>query len=62
MLTIRIQKDHPRDLSILSAARRICSAKPVRESGFDCFAFALVLSVNNNFGAGFARALFRLIG
>src|SRR5258705_9793456 len=62
MLTVRIQEDHPRDLSILSAARRICSPKPVRKSGFNCFAFALVLSVNNNFGAGFARALFRLIG
>ena len=58
----RIQKDHPRDLSILSAARRIRSAKPVRESGLDCFAFALVLGVNNDFGAGFARALSRLIG
>ena len=62
MLTVRIQKDHPRDLSILSAARGIRSAKPVRESSFNCLAFALVLSVNNNFGAGFARALFRLIG
>ena len=62
MLTIRIQKDHPRDLSILSPARRIRSAKPVGESGLNCFAFALVLSVNNNFGACFARALFRLIG
>ena len=61
MLTIRIQKDHPGDLSILSAARRIRSPKPVRESGLDCFAFALVLSVNNNFGAGFARALCRPI-
>src|SRR6266550_3985209 len=61
MLTIRIQKDHPRDLSILPAAR-IRSAKPVRESSFNCLAFALVLSVNNNFGACFARALFRLIG
>ena len=62
MLTVRIQKDHPRDLSILSAARRICSPKPVRESSLNCFALALVLSVNNHFGAGFARALFRLIG
>src|SRR4029077_12279894 len=62
MLTIRIQKNHPGDLSILSAARWIRSPKPVRESGFNCFAFALILSVNNNFGAGFARALFRLIG
>jgi hypothetical protein len=62
MLTIRVQKDHPRDLSILSAARWIRSAKPVRESGFYCFAFAFVLSVNNNFRTGFARALFRLVG
>jgi len=62
MLTVRIQKDHPRDLSILSAVRRISNRKPVRKSGLNCFAFALVLSVNNNFGAGFARALFRLIG
>jgi hypothetical protein len=34
----------------------------VRESRLNCFAFALVLRVHNNFGAGFARALFRLIG
>jgi hypothetical protein len=61
MLTVGIQKDHPRDLSILSAARRICSPKPVRESGLNCFALALVLSVNNNFGAGFASALCSLI-
>jgi len=57
MLTVRIQKNHPRDLSILSAAGLIRSAKPVREPGFNCFAFALVLGVNNNFGAGFARTL-----
>ena len=62
MLTIRIQKDHPGDLSILHAARRIRIGKPVRESSFNCLAFALVLSVNNNFGACFARALLRLIG
>jgi hypothetical protein len=57
MLTIRIQKDHPRDLSVLSAARRIPTAKPVREASLNCFALALILSVNNNFGTGFARAL-----
>src|SRR5262245_35821020 len=62
MLTVGIQKDHPRDLWILSAARQVRSAKPVPKSGLNCFAFALVLSVNNNFGAGFARALCRLIG
>src|SRR5262249_11620447 len=62
MLTVRIEKDHPRDLSILSAARPIRSAKPVREAGLNCFAFALVLMVNNTFCAGFARALCRLIG
>ena len=36
--------------------------KPVRKSGFNCFAFAFVLIVNNNFRTGFACALFRLIG
>ena len=61
MLTIRIQKDHPRDLSILSA-RRIRNAEPVRKSGLNRFAFPLVLSVNNNFRTSFTRALFRLIG
>ena len=62
MLTIRIQKDDPLDLCVLSTARRIRRATPVRESSFNCLAFALVLSVNNNFGAGLARALFRVIG
>ena len=50
------------NLPILSAARRIPSAKPVRQAGLDCFAFALVLIMNNHFGAGFACALCRLIG
>src|SRR5215471_6490406 len=62
MLTIRIQEDHPGDLSILSAGRWIRTAKPVRETRLNCFAFALVLRVNNNFGAGFACALGCLIG
>src|ERR1700758_2242068 len=62
MLTVRIEKNPPRNLSILSSTRRIRSGKPVRESGLNCFAFAAVLIVNDNFGTGFARALSRLVG
>src|SRR6266481_766345 len=51
MLTVGIEKDHPRDFS----------TDPLSQSGLDCLAFAAVLIVNNHFGAGFARALCSLI-
>src|SRR6266699_696056 len=51
MLTVGIEKDHPRDFS----------TDPLPQSGLDCLAFAAVLIVNNHFGAGFARALCGLI-
>ena len=61
MLTIRIQKNHPRDLSIVRCSSD-SQPQASAQSGLDRFAFALILSMNNNFGAGFARALCRLIG
>src|SRR6266699_4601370 len=51
MLTVGIEKDHPRDFS----------TDPLPQSGLECLAFAAVLIVNNHFGAGFARALCSLI-
>src|SRR6266566_4937235 len=51
MLTVGIEKDHPRDFSTDS----------LPQSGLDCLAFAAVLIVNNHFGTGFARALCSLI-
>ena len=55
MLAVGIEKDHPRNLSTPQIA-----AQPV-PSCLDRFAFAAVLIVNNDFCAGFARALCGLI-
>src|SRR5213082_896086 len=57
MLAVRIEEDNPGDFSILSALRSIGCAEPMRQSCLECFALTAVFVVNNNFRAGFARAL-----
>jgi hypothetical protein len=61
MLTVGIEDDHKIDLSIQSAAGRTRRGEPMPKAGFDRFAFAAILRVNDHLGARFAGALGSLV-